>query len=344
MSRGWSILLKRVKMKTKPIHKECENCGKDLIGVYCAHCGQKDHDEEFKLTSTLKEWLVEHFDVDGTVFRSLKDLVFFPGKISRRYANGQRVGMVRPIRMLLSLTVLMVLFDQVFPISTNMVRDNIESYMIPQLDTQDKVTFFDIAKLIDKKSGVYLKKDCNAGLEKTVSSIDSVLAPKLTGEYLRAGKIKSLEKAEEILKSGKAILSNSCNMQGFIDDYSIYIYWFNIPFGALIILMFFKNFEPRYVMHLVFLLHVSAFGVVFTLFTNMFGLLLFRIIELPPFTWMAFCTLTSFLYMVMAIKGFVNKPWKDIWGRALLSTLVVFIIGSGVSAIFIVLLTKFSLI
>jgi hypothetical protein len=79
---------------------KCLNCGCDLVGAYCHCCGQEGH-----VHRTLGAWWhdlahgVLHFD--GKIWRTLPLLAWHPGRLTRRFIEGERAKFVSPLALFL---------------------------------------------------------------------------------------------------------------------------------------------------------------------------------------------------------------------------------------------------
>jgi hypothetical protein len=81
-------------------HGACANCGAQLTGPFCRLCGQAAHIHR-SLLHLIEEVLhgVWHFDAKG--WRTIPLLVFLPGRLTRRYIDGQRKTYVSPLALFL---------------------------------------------------------------------------------------------------------------------------------------------------------------------------------------------------------------------------------------------------
>jgi hypothetical protein len=80
----------------------CANCADPLAGRFCARCGEKrigpaDH--------TLRRF-AEHFfaaftNVDGTIFLTVRALLFRPGRLTADYLRGKRKPYIPPLQLFL---------------------------------------------------------------------------------------------------------------------------------------------------------------------------------------------------------------------------------------------------
>ncbi len=87
-------------------HAACPNCGAALTGAYCANCGQAAHLHR-SLASLGHEILHGVFHFEGKIWRTLPELFFHPGRLTRRYINGERAKFVSPMALFLFTVFLM---------------------------------------------------------------------------------------------------------------------------------------------------------------------------------------------------------------------------------------------
>nr|WP_298925306.1 DUF3667 domain-containing protein [uncultured Erythrobacter sp.] len=78
----------------------CLNCGSQPLGDFCQACGQKVH--VHRTLSAIGHDLVHGvLHLDGKFWRTLPLLLFKPGKLTRRYIDGERAKFVSPMAMFL---------------------------------------------------------------------------------------------------------------------------------------------------------------------------------------------------------------------------------------------------
>ena len=61
----------------------CLNCGTDLKGPFCSFCGQPDRNFMRFFPALLRDLLEDLLDLDSRFMRSLKPLLFKPGRLTR---------------------------------------------------------------------------------------------------------------------------------------------------------------------------------------------------------------------------------------------------------------------
>ena len=86
--------------------EECANCGSTLSGAFCHQCGQSAHVHR-SLLHMGEELLHGILHLDGKVLHTLPMLVAYPGRLTRRYIDGQRTRFVSPLALFLFMVFLM---------------------------------------------------------------------------------------------------------------------------------------------------------------------------------------------------------------------------------------------
>jgi hypothetical protein len=81
-------------------HSACANCKAPLTGPFCVMCGQSAHIHR-SLLHLVEEVLHGILHFDAKAWRTIPLLVFFPGRLTRRYIDGQRKNYVSPLALFL---------------------------------------------------------------------------------------------------------------------------------------------------------------------------------------------------------------------------------------------------
>ena len=79
--------------------EHCLNCGTPLQGPFCHYCGQPDKNLMRFFPVLLREMLEDFMDFDSRFMRTLKPLLFRPGRLTRDYLDGRRFRYVPPLRL-----------------------------------------------------------------------------------------------------------------------------------------------------------------------------------------------------------------------------------------------------
>src|SRR5438270_2853320 len=84
----------------------CENCGAELQGHWCAHCGQPAIDYRRSFRHVIADLLDEFLNWDSKFFRTIGLLLVRPWKLTNEFLAGHRVRYVHPGRLYLLASIL----------------------------------------------------------------------------------------------------------------------------------------------------------------------------------------------------------------------------------------------
>jgi hypothetical protein len=93
-------------MSQAPDPADCLNCGTQLRGQYCGHCGQRASNRLISLWELLTDAFGDLIELDSRVWRTLGPLLLKPGKLTRDYLLGRRARYMPPFRTYLVLSIL----------------------------------------------------------------------------------------------------------------------------------------------------------------------------------------------------------------------------------------------
>jgi len=88
-----------------PDHPDCLNCGAELRGQYCGHCGQRASSRLISLWELTRDAFGDLLEIDSRLWRTLIPLLVRPGKLTKDYLEGRRARYMPPFRMYLVLSV-----------------------------------------------------------------------------------------------------------------------------------------------------------------------------------------------------------------------------------------------
>jgi hypothetical protein len=77
----------------------CLNCGTGLKGPFCYFCGQPDRNFMRFFPALLRDLMEDVLDLDSRFMRTMKPLLFKPGRLTRDYMEGRRFRYAPPMRL-----------------------------------------------------------------------------------------------------------------------------------------------------------------------------------------------------------------------------------------------------
>lgn len=125
----------------------CLNCDTSFASPHCPQCGQK-RDVHRTLTAIGHDIVHGVLHLDGKLWRTLPLLMFKPGKLTRRYIDGERAKFVSPMAMFLfSVFLMFAVFQMVgFTTPTDLTSDA-RAQVAEMLEAESEEVVARIAKI-----------------------------------------------------------------------------------------------------------------------------------------------------------------------------------------------------
>jgi hypothetical protein len=191
----------------------CRNCGAQLSGAYCANCGQPARIHR-SLASLGHDILHGVFHFEGKFWRTIPELFFHPGRLTRRYIEGERAKFVSP--MALFLFTVFVMFA-VFSFTSGTALDQAAQTAGEVRDTWQTGNAAAIEQTNEKIEALQEKKDAEGATAEERASIDAqiaeLVAARTVMEALASGDFDRISKLDEDLaaaaKAGGALKERS---------------------------------------------------------------------------------------------------------------------------------------
>ena len=267
----------------------CPNCGHDLADQprparFCPACGQETRVQAPTLGEFTQQFGGAYFSTEGALWRTLKLLLSKPGELTRQYLAGRRKHYVLPLRLYLTISVLVLLALRLVSSGVNVqIKDD-----APGADgsrTVNKLNLQMFGGRAGVKDGQFFCHDLPAWMCRRLQSRIAVSDGKLqdTADALRDRFVGNLGPGMFLM----------------------------LPAFALWMKLVYWRRRMRYTEHLVFALHLHAFWFL--------GLAL----TLPDLPWLggiAFFAVPT--YTLLAMKRVYGGRWWPLLLRAATVTLL----------------------
>jgi len=197
----------------------CPNCERERPEHFCPQCGQNDRVYARAIGSVAGEFVRETFEVDSRLNRTLKLLLFKPGRLTTEFSRNRRASYMSPVRLYIFAS---FVFFLVLSLSGTLdspettVRASGDEELVERQGPTDERGVAFVAELPDPVERFFL-----------FAGIDPLHDRSVTGER---------------------ILSNLPIAMFFL-----------LPLYALILAAFYIRKERFFVEHLVFAIHVQTF-------------------------------------------------------------------------------------
>ncbi|MBU3743936.1 MAG: DUF3667 domain-containing protein [Sediminibacterium sp.] len=134
-------------MSGKQIRKEpvCLNCQQEVPNRFCSYCGQENVEPRESFGSLLTHFFNDFTHFDGKFFKTIRVLLFQPGKLTALYISGTRASFLHPIRMyfFISFAFFLIIFlsgshTETADTSQLPTKDSVISRLNAQIDSVQK--------------------------------------------------------------------------------------------------------------------------------------------------------------------------------------------------------------
>lgn len=211
----------------------CPNCFAALDAPpprFCPHCGQETRVRPPTLGEFVQQFGGAYFATEGALWRTLRLLLTRPGELTRQYLAGRRRHYVLPLRLYLSISLVVLLLVRV--VGSDAVQVNLGSETVQPPDKQ-AVKLVMLGGRAGLRDGRFYCEDLPGWLCKRLQ---------------RRIDIEPRRMADEAAALGERFLANIGGAMFLL-----------LPGFALGLKLAYLNRRLRYTEHLVFALHLHAF-------------------------------------------------------------------------------------
>lgn len=232
---------RRKDRESRPL-THCENCGAQLVGDYCAQCGQPGIDYRRSFRHVIVDVLDSFLNWDSKFFATIGLLIVKPWRLTNEFLAGKRVRYLHPLRLYLLASIL-------FFLGVNQLAKSAHIQTGPNIKRED------------------LPPEAQAKLEEAQTRIDDAMAklPTVSGEPVRItdepgedpfGKWLEARAKEKLGEHGT---KTQLFLLGFISNLP-YMMLAAIPLFAVVLKLLYLRRHIYYIDHLVYALHIHTFA------------------------------------------------------------------------------------
>jgi hypothetical protein len=270
----------------------CANCGQLLAAPpppFCPHCGQETRVRPPRLGEFMQQFGGAYLSTEGALWRSLWLLLARPGELTRQYLSGRRKHYVLPLRLYLTVSVLVMLAMRLSASPGLLDSDGsgVEAVKIQRPANGEFVVLDFGPNKVGRRDGKFFCEGLPAALcQRFKRRLDH------DDEGLK----------DEMRRFGERFLSN-IGAAMFV----------MLPLFALWLKLVYLGRDLRYTEHLVFALHLHAFW------------FLALALTLPGLPWLkAVAVFAVPVYAMLALKRVYGG---SLWGRLLRAAVVSLLYG-----------------
>ena len=294
----------------------CLNCGTALKGPFCYFCGQPDRNFIRFFPVLLRDLMEDLLDLDSRFMRTMKPLLFKPGRLTRDYMQGRRFRYAPPMRLYIFSSIVFFLLAALLstnsiPLTTSVDENGISILLdepaAEQQSVEDALNNLppDVREKVDMdeipvESGDqevltsgFKPEDIQFNDEpwdRETNPVDIMWLPDWLNDRINDEVEGSPYKAEQINENPNLIIDK-------VFDILPATMFVLLPIVALIFKFWYLFAKRYYIEHLIFSLHNHAF-----LFVSLILILLANIGE-SQFTAYSHSTAASAMTWVMVVLG-----------------------------------------
>ena len=116
--------------------KRCENCGHFVEKRYCPECGQENVETRQRFHYLFTHFFEDFVHYDGRFWKTIKDLLFRPAKLTQEYLSGKRNRYVPPVTLYIFISFITFFIPAVLP-ERDVKKTEIISVNQTETDTKD---------------------------------------------------------------------------------------------------------------------------------------------------------------------------------------------------------------
>jgi hypothetical protein len=305
--------------------KNCLNCGAQVAGRYCQHCGQENVVVKESIWHLLMHFIEDLTHFDGKLWKTLKLLLFKPASLTRYYMNGKRATYLHPIRMYLFVSA--VFFLVIFtggPKTPPQVKQEEKTIKIDSIRADRNDFQFRIgADTFNYKTlAQYEMAQNKLPVSKRANWLESKLAKQqiyLTQKY-----------KDDKLEIGKALIEQ-------FKHYFSRILYISLPIFAFFVwILYRRNKEHFFVDHLIFSIHIYCAFFIILFFVKIVDDV-YEYFMHKPFTVLDISVaFILFFYLYKSLRNhFHQSRLKTIFKFFILNTLTLILMASLMFVFFI---------
>ncbi len=318
--------LKLVPHGVSDVHEAdgCPSCRAPVQGAYCVRCGEAINAHSPTAGEFIHEFVGHYVALEGKLWQTLRLLLLRPGQLTAEYLRGRRVPTINPLRLYLTLSLIMFALIKLFGID------------LPRLTFDNHAFGMSYAHTIPDPAGSGMSVVATIDIRWTEKGDEFQLAREVIGrlESVNPAWAKNVERFSSAPPEEKADILN----HGFVANLP-YMLIGALPLFALYLKLMYWRSGRHYGEHLVFAMHVTAFAfllaIVMIVLPGNFGWLVATICEgkfslISPWDCLQLLPVLCVLaYLPAAMRRVYGGSRPASWGRSVvLMTVHLLVIAS----------------
>jgi hypothetical protein len=183
--------------------KTCLNCGHIVEERFCPHCGQENIETRQPAHFLFTHFIEDFTHYDGQFWKTIKYLLFRPGKLTKEYIAGKRQLYVAPVKLYIFISFITFLLPSFLPGSGNHSESEkkVKKPTVENIQQQQKEAEKTLEKL--QKEKLLTTENANA-VKKVIDTINKKAAKNQDDDFL-----------DNVLTKDKSLIFGARNMKQY---------------------------------------------------------------------------------------------------------------------------------
>jgi Protein of unknown function (DUF3667) len=190
--------------------KNCLNCGHTVEERFCPHCGQENTETKQPFHYLFTHFIEDFTHYDGQFWKTIRYLLFNPGRLTKEYLNGKRQTYVAPVKLYIFISFITFLLPSLFSGSEESEEGHDKTEKASQTILREKQQEQKIARFTDSLTQQIKSKQSAEG--KKAYYQDSKIT-EVNGNYIETDALSETE-------DGKISVLGASNMKQFDSLYA----------------------------------------------------------------------------------------------------------------------------
>ena len=156
-------------------NKTCLNCGAFVHSRYCPKCGQENSESRQSFYHIFTHFVSDFFHYESSFWRTIRYLLFYPGRLSTEYMNGKRKSYTNPFSLYIFISFLAFFIPSVIPDFSQKSDADATGFSIDNTITKDqKIMIDDLSAMVDTIKATKKRGKLNYKINENYGTLQSV--------------------------------------------------------------------------------------------------------------------------------------------------------------------------
>lgn len=154
--------------------KDCLNCGHTVEEHFCPHCGQENTETRQPFHFLFTHFVEDFTHYDGQFWKTMKYLLFRPGRLTKEYSAGKRQQYVAPVKLYIFISFLTFFIPTLFPSDNSEKKKETPDLFITSKEEKAKEDSTAVVAMKNLEKKGYLSPEITTKVTNRIIKKDSI--------------------------------------------------------------------------------------------------------------------------------------------------------------------------